>query len=309
MISRLPSFALLLAAIVLASCANKDHDATTKDAAVAPLQAVARGRIDIEGGLLRLAMPREGTVVEVKAHEGEHVRKGQLLARLDDKPSQLAMQSAEAEQQQAQAQIVLLQSRLKAAQQRAQRIASAAQAGAADGQSADDARQATEQLQGELESARANVALAMQKIAAARYELGQRSLLAPVDAEVVSRTIQPGATVSPQAGPAFVLLPDAPRIVRAELNAAFVDTVHEGMQAEIVDDGDGSSMAPRQARVLRVGPIYGNSTLEDDPMTRANTRTVECVLVFDQSPADLRIGQRVLVRFPRTDAGKQQAAS
>jgi multidrug resistance efflux pump len=109
--------------------------------------------------------------------------------------------------------------------------------------------------------------------------------------------VQPGATVSPAAGPIFVLLPDAPRIVRAELNESFIGVVHDGMAAE-VDDDSGAGMAPVQAHVLRIGDVFGASTLEDDPQVRANTRTVECVLAFDQQPATpLRIGQRVVVKF------------
>jgi RND family efflux transporter MFP subunit len=288
---------LLIAAASLAACSGRDSSQTTQVTAPA-YQAVARGRVDIEGGLLRLAVPRDGVVAEIKVHEGDNVHKGQLLARLDTQPAQLAVDAAQAEQQQAQAQATLLQTRIKAAQQRAQRLASAAAAGAADGQSADDARQATDQLQGELENARAAATLAAQKLAAARYELTQRSLNAPVDGQIVSRTIQPGATVSTSSGPAFVLLPDAPRIVRAELNESFVGVVHEGMQAEIIEDG-GSGGTPLHARVLRIGAVFGASTLEEDPMVRSTTRSVECVLVFDQAPpASLRIGQRVLVRFP-----------
>jgi RND family efflux transporter MFP subunit len=288
---------LLMTAASLAACSGRDSSQTTQVTAPA-YQAVARGRVDIEGGLLRLAVPRDGVVAEIKVHEGDNVHKGQLLARLDTQPAQLAVDAAQAEQQQAQAQATLLQTRIKAAQQRAQRLASAAAAGAADGQSADDARQATDQLQGELENVRAAATLAAQKLAAARYELTQRSLNAPVDGQIVSRTIQPGATVSTSSGPAFVLLPDAPRIVRAELNESFVGVVHEGMQAEIIEDG-GSGGTPLHARVLRIGAVFGASTLEEDPMVRSTTRSVECVLVFDQAPpASLRIGQRVLVRFP-----------
>ena len=292
---------LLIAAVSLAACSGKDPNQTAAQAAAPAYQAVARGRVDIEGGLLRLAMPRDGIVAEIKVHEGDNVHKGQLLARLDTQPAQLAVDAAQAEQQQAQAQATLLQTRIKAAQQRAQRLASAAAAGAADGQSADDARQAADQLQGELENARAAGTLAAQKLAAARYELTQRSLNAPVDGQIVSRTIQPGATVSTASGPAFVLLPDAPRIVRAELNESFVGVVHEGMQAEILDDG-GNGGTPLHARVLRIGAVFGASTLEEDPMVRSTTRSVECVLVFDQTPpASLRIGQRVLVRFPASN--------
>jgi multidrug resistance efflux pump len=286
----------LLAAALLAGCSQNDAPATAH-AAATPYSAVARGRIDIEGGLLKLTMPSEGVVAQVDAHEGDHVHKGQLLVQLDLAPAKLALDTALAEQQQATAQIGALEERGRSASLRASRLEQAAKAGAGDMQSADDAREAARQAQVELNNARAAASLAAQKVAGARYQLELRSLRAPVDGQVVHRLVQPGASVSPAAGPIFVLLPDAPRVVRAELNESFIGVVHEGMPAE-VDDDSGSGMAPLKAHVLRIGNVFGASTLEDDPQVRANTRSVECVLTFDQPPsAPLRIGQRVLVKF------------
>lgn len=286
----------LLAATVLAACSHDDAPATSNAKAPA-YAAIARGRIDIEGGLLKLGMPGEGVVQSVDAHEGEQVHKGQLLVQLDPQPAKLALDSALAGQQQAQAQIDGLEQRVKAADLRASRLQQAAAAGAGDTQSADDARDAAQQIHTELESAHAALALAAQKVAGARYQLELRSLRAPVDGQIVQRMVQPGASVSPASGPVFVMLPDAPRIVRAELNESFVGVVHDGMAAE-VDDDSGSGLAPVKAHVVRIGNVFGASTLEDDPQVRANTRTVECVLAFDQVPAaTLRIGQRVVVKF------------
>ena len=290
--------ALVLVAPVLAACSHDDSGKSTSSTApTATYAAVARGRVDIEGGLLKLSMPREGVVAEIKVREGDHVKKGQVLAVLDTKPAQLAVSAAEAEQKQAKAQGSSLEARLKAAQQRATRLQAAAAAGAGDGQSADDAKDAATQLQGELDNVRAAGAMAAQKLEAARYELAQRSLVAPVDAQIVERDIQPGATVSPQGGAAFVLLPEGARIVRAELNESFVSAVHEGMHAQVVDDS-GSGVPTLGAHVQRIGTVFGPSALEEDPLIRANTRTVECVLVFDETPPpSLRIGQRVIVQF------------
>jgi multidrug resistance efflux pump len=302
-----PLLALPLAAALLAACSHDDAGDKAVAAAAPAYAAVARGRVDVEGGLLKLGMPRDGVVASVQAHEGDHVRKGQVLATLDTRPAQLAVSAAEAEQKQAQAQGQLLELRLKAAQQRAERLAAAAAAGAGDGQSADDARDAAQQLQGELDSARAAEAMDAQKLEAARYELSQRSLVAPVDAQVVERAIQPGAAVSPQGGAVFVLLPEQARIVRAELNESFVTAVHEGMHAQVVDDS-GSGAPTLGAHVQRIGTVFGPSALEEDPLVRANTRTVECVLAFDQPPPpSLRIGQRVIVQFP-ADAGAAKPA-
>ncbi|RUP83767.1 HlyD family secretion protein, partial [Corynebacterium propinquum] len=129
------------------------------------------------------------------------------------------------------------------------------------------------------------------------YELTRRSLRAPIDAEVVRRLIQPGAAVSAQSGAAFVLLPNQPRILRAELNESFAGVVTPGMRAEVTDDS-GTGSAPLSAHVVRISAVLGNSTLEDDAQVRANMRTVECILAFDQPPpASLRVGQRMLVRF------------
>jgi multidrug resistance efflux pump len=294
-------FIPLSVALVVSLLAACSHDDAAKGNAPVPAStsyaAVARGRVDVEGGLLKLSMPRDGVVAEIKVHEGDHVHKGQVLAMLDTRPAQLAVNAAEAEQKQAQAQGKLLEVRLKAAQQRANRLAQAASAGAGDGQSADDAHDAAQQLQGELDNARAAEAMAAQKLDAARYELAQRSLTAPVDAQIVERAIQPGAAVSPQGGPAFVLLPEGARIVRAELNESFVGAVHDGMHATVVDDS-GSGAPTLSAHVQRIGTVFGPSALEEDPLIRANTRTVECVLAFDQPPpASLRIGQRVIVQF------------
>ncbi|RUL74022.1 efflux RND transporter periplasmic adaptor subunit [Dyella choica] len=292
---RLP-LALLVA--LLAGCSRDPAPEPSAAARAAAYAAVARGRIDIEGGLLKLTMPSEGVVAQVDVHEGDHVQKGQLLAQLDLQPAKLALDTALAEQQQAMAQIGALEQRAKSAGLRASRLEQAAKLGAGDVQSADDAREAAQQAQTELNNAHAAAALAAQKVAGARYQLELRSLHAPATGEIVQRMVQPGASVSPATGPIFVMLPDSPRIVRAELNESFVGVVHEGMAAE-VDDDSGSGMAPLKAHVLRVGKVFGASTLEDDPQVRANTRSVDCVLTLDQAPsAALRIGQRVLVKFP-----------
>ena len=198
----------------------------------------------------------------------------------------------------------------KAATLRAQRLTAAVAAGAGDGQSADDAREAAAQIDAEQETDRASVSMANQKLAEARYELKQRSLVAPFDADIIEVSAQPGATVSPSSGPLFTLLPQKPRIVRAELNESFVGVIQPGMHAEVSANNDPSSNH-WSAHVLRIGGVYGPATLENDPQVRANSRTVECVLAFDQPDAEqtrnLRIGQRVLVRFASANA-EQPAA-
>ena len=299
---------LAVAMPYLLSACSKPADTTVSGSAkpAAAYAAVARGRIDIEGGLLNLSMPREGTLATVAVHEGDHVKQGQLLATLDTEPATLAVDAAQAQLEQAQAQLKLLAVKQAAAKERARRLTAAAAAGAGDGQSADDAREAAAQLDAEQQADQAARDMASQKLGEARYELKQRSLRAPFDADVVRVLAQPGASVSPSSGPLFTLLPQKPRIVRAELNESFVGVIQPGMHAEVVADS-GRGNEQWSAHVLRIGQVYGPATLENDPQIRANARTVECVLAFDQ-PQQLRIGQRVIVRFSPTSAVPPTAA-
>lgn len=290
-----PRLALLLPFLLVAACS---HEAPpTADRVASTYAAVARGRIDVDGGLLKLDAGREGTLASVEVHEGDHVSKGQVLATLDPEPARLQLQAAEAAVAQAKAQRDLLDVKLASARTRVRHLAEAARAGAVDGQGADAADAAEQSLVAERAAADAAVAMAMQKRDEARYELGLRTLRAPLDAQVVQVHAQSGASVSPVSGPLFILLPSTPPIVRAELSESYVDAVKVGMPATVAGDGDGAG-GSWPAHVLRIGRVVGPSTLEDDPQQRANVRTVSCVLAFDRPPPDdVRVGQRVLVRF------------
>lgn len=292
--------AFVFATALLAGCDSHRDPAPQAQAPAPSYAAVARGRVDVEGGLLNLGMPREGTLAEVDVHEGDHVQRGQPLASLDLEPGKLAVAAAQAEVDQAQAQLKLLGDKLATAKERAGRLAAAERAGAGDGHSADEARELSTELAAQQIALRAEVAGAEQKLVGARFDLARRTLRAPMEADVLRVNAQPGASVSPQGGPMFVLLPRAPRIVRAELSEAYADAVHAGMSALVTADASADT-APWPAHVLRVGTVVGPSSLEDDPQARANSRTVECVLALDGGQA-ARVGERVMVRFGPGDS-------
>ncbi|WP_329741031.1 efflux RND transporter periplasmic adaptor subunit [Dyella sp. A6] len=295
--------AAVAAGIAMASACSRHADTPDKAPATVASRyaAMAQGRIDIEGGLLHLSIPGSGMLARVPVRDGETVTRGQLLAQLNEEPAQLAIKAAQAQLENAQAQLKLTQVEQAAAKVRAKRLAAAAASGADAGQNADNARTASEQLAAQVSAAQAGVDLARQKLAEAHYRLQQDSLHAPVDGELVHVAVQAGEAIS-AGSTAFVLLPDKPRIVRAELNESFVGAVHPGMRAEVLIDG-GPDAATWPAHVVRIGQVYGPDTLDNDPQIRANSRAVSCILAFD-TPQRLRIGQRVLVRFLPATAAK-----
>lgn len=289
-----------VAAIAFVACSADDSNAPTSAANAAPeWSAVALGQVQVEGGLLRLAMPREGLVKEVLVHAGDHVKQGQLLASLDGESARLALAAAQASLDQSNAKITTFGPRIGDLELRRKRLAAVAAAGAGGQQSADDARAAVNDARGELVAARADAASARQKLEEARHELDQQSLHSPVAGEVVTQAIQAGTMATPQSPPAFILLPDLPRIIRAEVNSTFVPNVQVGMSAKVIEDGSGRSFP---AHVVRLGKVFGASELEEDPQLRANARSIDCILSIDPSaPTNLLIGQRVQVRFSAKD--------
>jgi multidrug efflux pump subunit AcrA (membrane-fusion protein) len=292
---------ILLAPIVLVAYARRSDNAPASPAAPT-YAAVASGRVDVEGGLLQLAAPRDGAVARVNVHEGDVVLRGQVLGALDDTAARLAVHAGQAEVDQAAAKVAQLDGLLAAARRRAGRLAQAARDGAGDGQGADTAATEVTVLVSRRAAARAASVLARTRLAQARHEQTVLTMRAPADADVVRVAARPGASTSPRSGPLFVLLPHTAHIVRAELNVAYVDAVTPGMSSSVAM-GNGSDESAWPAHVLRIGQLVGPSQLEDDPQLRTSTRTVECVLALDGKPP-LRVGQRVMVRFgtPRDTA-------
>lgn len=264
--------------------------------------AVARGRVDVEGGLLRLASPVAGVVTKVNVEEGASVAAGAVLATLDARNAQLAVDGAQAELAGARAQARVAAVRMQAAQAESKRMTTAAAEGVVNGQTAAQAQAQFAQAQAQRGVAQAAVQQARAGLARARHALAQQRIVAPLAGVVAKIDTQTGATVAPDAA-AFVLLPDKPRIVRAELNESYVAAVHPGMTAQ-VQAGDGNESWP--ARVLRVAPVFSPSTLSDDSAQRAGARSVECVLALD-AQAPLRVGQRVLVRIQAAPAAPESA--
>ncbi|MGV8944104.1 HlyD family secretion protein [Thermomonas sp.] len=279
----------------LSGCGRGQPQSESIVAIPSSTDVVVRGRIDIEGGQLSLTTLVDGVIAEVAVHEGEHVSKGQALLTLDETAARIDEELAQARVSEAQSRIKLGQARVDAAKIRAQRLVMAAKLDAGDGQTADDARGVLAQAVGELDSARSGVRTASAELGRARYVLTQHVLRAPADGQVLRVTAQPGLHVAAQGSPLLTLLPDKARIIRAELSEDAINDIAVGQQARVISD-DGRQAPLGSVHVLRMGPVYGPSTLQEDPQQRINERSVECVLAFD-GPTSLRVGRRVLVRF------------
>ena len=288
---------LSCAALLLTACSR--HTDPALDPPTARYAAVANGRVDVEGGLLSLSAPRDGTVTAVAAREGSRVRRGDALVTLDDREARLAMQGSAAELQQVLAKQRLLTSQLGSARERAERLTAAARAGAGEVQAADDALAAANELAGQRQMTQAAIDIARYKLEATRQELGLRTVRAPLDAQVVRVSTQPGARASPQSRPLLTLLPEGSLIIRAEVSESYIAAVQVGMSATVSTEDDRGGNYP--AHLLRISAVESTLPIDEESPPRLSNRTVECVLALDGA-TPLRIGQRVLVRLGTASA-------
>jgi len=238
--------ALLAVAAGLGACSDGPAGGAARAAAPAiaapsaPYVAVARGKVDVAGGLLDLDSVEDGQVVSVAVEEGAHVALGDVLFQLAADDARVDVDLADAERRRA---------ALVAAQQ-----------------------------PGPL--AEADLELARQRVAAAELRLARRTVRAPQAGTVLSVHVQPGSVIGRgNARPPAVLLPDRPLIVRAEVNESFVGRLRPGMRAEVTVPSDPRA-APIPGRLVRIGQAFAASRLDDDAALRANVRVVESVVVF-----------------------------
>jgi HlyD family secretion protein len=178
-----------------------------------------------------------GRVARVAVAEGAQVRAGDVLVALETDELRAALAQAVAAERQAGATLQAASSTLKRVQQLvAQGFYSPAQL--------DDAQRA------------ADVALAQQgsvraATTAARARLAQAAVLAPTDARVLTRDVEPGQIVQP--GKALMSLALAgPTQLTAQVDERFLDQLLPGQKAAVVADAFADQRF--SARVLSIAP-------------------------------------------------------
>lgn len=260
-----------------------------------PYAAIASGKADVEGGIIQVAARTAGVVREVYVQEGDTVRKGQVLARIEDDIPRLAAQTAAAGLLQAEAQVATLEVQLRAAEREQARLQRLAPSNFVAVQQLDQAKDAVASAEAGLQSQQAAIATAQAQLNQARYNLELTYIRAPADGKIVRRYANPGAGASTlNVSNMFDLEPNTARIVRAEIPEAALPVVSVGQEAELAPEADPGKTYV--GLVIRRAEMFGARKLQsDDPTERTDERVVEVVVSADSAP--FLIGQRVLVKF------------
>jgi HlyD family secretion protein len=237
-------------------------------------ELVLYGNVDLRQ--VQLSFNNSERIAAVLVQEGERVRKGQLVARLDTR--RLEPQVAQAEAQvaaqrqvvqrlhsgsrpeeiaQARANVASAKADAENARQQYERIKSAAEMSAGRAvrqQDVDTAKAALQVAEAKLvvnqraldlavigprrediAEAEARLRADEAQLALLRQQLVDAELLAPMDAVVRNRILEPGDMASPQR-PVFSLAITDPKWVRAYVSESNLGKVHQGMAATVAVD-------------------------------------------------------------------------
>ena len=221
-----------------------------------------------------------GQVTEVLVQEGEKVKKGQILLRIEATDYQRDVARTEAEI--AQAREAVAYSGIQLA--RAEKASSVAIAPAAE----------LDQVKHEAALARSRLKGAEVALEVARDRLRYTGIQAPFDGTIIQRNVQPGEVVIPgmtamvEGKAALVLADMSTLLVKTDLNQIDVARVKKGQTAEVTLDAlPGKKFT---ATVTRVAPAAATVNGRDAfPVEAALTATQDLTDIKPGMTADVRV--------------------
>ena len=243
-----------------------------------------------------------GKVLEVFVEEGKAVRKGQVLARLDDSQIRAALGVAQAQLGASQRGAAEDEARLKQAELNLERRARLIKEGVIGRAEVDDA-------QGDVDSLKARIAMALQQVAVAEAQVNARQtdltdmvVRAPFDGIAISKDAQPGEMISPvSAGGGFTrtgictIVDMSSLEIEVDVSETYINRVHGDQKVEAVLD------AYQDWKI----PAHVITTI---PSADRQKATVKVRIGFDQLDPRILPDMGVKVSFLRAEEAPAGAA-
>jgi RND family efflux transporter MFP subunit len=244
---------------------------STRSIAVQTATAVAPGAGVTAGAILQatgyitarrratVSTQMTGTLTQVLIEEGDHVKKGQVIARLEDSALRASLGVARANVETALAQVAQAQAQLAQAQADARRQDALASRGMVAQQTAEQARTAVATYAAQLEARRREVESARAQLAQTQVNFDYTVVRAPFSGVITEKAAQVGEIVSPlSAGGGFTrtgvgTIVDMDSLeVDVDVNEAYIGQVKSEMPAEAVLDAYPDWKVP--AHVIAIVP-------------------------------------------------------
>jgi HlyD family secretion protein len=245
-------------AVVLVLAAGAWYWATQAQAATvrtAAVEARTEGAAGISGAVLNasgyvtarrratVSSKVTGKVVEINVEEGMKVKRGQVLARLDDTQVRAALALAESQLAQARRAVTETEVRLREADLNLKRQRQLAKEGVIGQADLDTAEAQFDSLKARIEVGRQEVEVADRNVAIQQTALNDMVVRAPFDGVAISKDAQPGEMVSPvSAGGGFTrtgistIVDMSSLEIEVDVNESYINRVSEGQPVTAVLD-------------------------------------------------------------------------
>jgi RND family efflux transporter MFP subunit len=182
-----------------------------------------------------------GTVAEVLIEEGDRVKAGQVLGRLDDTAQRAALAQAQAQLHSAQALLVQYQAQLAQSRRDVQRDEDLVKRNLVSEQAVEQARTQVDTQAAQVEAQRKQIDVAAANVRSAQVQLDYCTVRAPFDGVVIAKAAQVGEIISPlSAGGGFTrtgigTLVDMDSLeIEVDVNEAYINRVQPGQPVESV---------------------------------------------------------------------------
>lgn len=251
-------------------------------------QVTASGTLSARG-TVQVGAQVSGRVVEIHADWNDKVKKGQIIAKLDDSVlkaqiEQMSAAYAVAVANQKKAEVSVMDAERQLARQKglaAQSLVASAVV--------EQAEVALETARAGLAAARAQVAQSAASLKQGRTNLGYATIYSPVDGVVLSRAVELGQTVaaSLQAPTLFTIAEDLARMqIDTAVAEADVGRLKEGMKATFTVDAFAGKTFDGVVRQIR-----------NSPTTTSGVVTYDAVIDVDNLELSLKPGMTANVTF------------
>lgn len=220
-----------------------------------------------------------GVVITLPVKEKESVKKGQLLARIDDREQRASLVAADARIREQEAEIQFQQNEVA----RRKRLSDS---GVLD-------RRALEDAETQLQLLKARVDEAKGEAGQLRSLLAKREIRSPIDGVVLERFTNAGEAVAP--GAKIVRVANLARTrIEAEVDEFDLTRVHIGSLVEISAEGSAETW---QGRIEELPDAVGPRKLKPEDPARPTDIRVLLVKVAPLNPLPLKLGQKVELRI------------
>ena len=250
-------------------------------AATAPLQsaAIAPGVVSVETSRKTVQHLEGGIVGEIAVQEGDRVRAGQVLIRMDDTKSQAQIQLLRSQIEAADQQLALLQEEIVAVERLLQK-----------GLTQKPRLLALLRRKAELEGRRKEDEA---QLRTAQDVLSRAEIRAPMDGTIVGLQVHtPGGVISPGEALLSIVPRDEPLMIQARVSPLDIDVVQAGMPARVrLTPYDRRSNVPIEGKVLSVS---ADSMVEE----RTGQTYYLARIVLTQEPAEVLPGAALYPGMP-----------